>query len=302
MMRKDLLTEILDDLKIEAIENYPTYKLSSFEIGGIAKIAVFPKNSGEFCKILSFLKDEREKFAVIGNCTNTFFDDCGYNGTVISTKFMNRIFVKDDTITADCGALISDCAVLAMNNHLSGIEFVCGIPGSVGGAIYMNASAFGDSVSKVVTKSTVFDQNSKEIRIMSAEEHDFNSKQSIFSKNKNLIVLSTEFKLSKANKEEIKSTLEEIIKKRIRSQPLDIGNCGSTFKRPDGFFASKLIDEVGAKGMRVGGATVSAKHAGFIVNSDNATAIDVLTLIEMIKTRVYDEFGISLEEEVIFLK
>lgn len=301
-MRYEAITEFLKNHNIEFFEEYPTFYLSSFELGGNAKLAVFPKSIEDFCKVLTLAHKEKCRLFVIGNCTNTVFSDSAYYGIVVCTKYLNQISINGNVMRAMCGASITDCSIIAMLKGFSGLEFACGIPGSVGGSVFMNASAFGASVSEAIVKSTVLDLNTGKCYDLNPSEHMFGTKRSVFCDNKNLILLYSEFKLLKSNKAEIKADMKRIILKRICSQPLEYGSCGSTFKRPNGFYASKLIDDAGLKGISFGGAMVSKKHAGFVVNFSDATCSDVLNLLNIIKREVRKKFGISLEEEIIFVE
>lgn len=297
-----IVLEYLRKNGVEFEQNYQTSKISSFEIGGNSRFMIFPKSVEELCDLVRFLNENKFKFYIVGNCTNVFFADKGYDGALISTKFINKIKVNADILSAECGALITDCAVMAMKFSLTGMEFLCGIPGSVGGAIFMNCSAFNKSISNVLLRSEVYDLKKNKVLSLNFNEHNFAEKSSVFLENKNLILLSASFKLKKEFKPKIYKKMNEISVKRIKSQPLEFGNCGSTFKRPLNCYASKLIDELGLKGFQIGGAKISNKHAGFIVNIDQATSFDVVCLIESVRSKVYDKTGIYLEQEIILVE
>ena len=292
----------LENIQIDFFENYSTAALNSFEIGGAASIVVFPKTRKKLCSILRYIRSNNIKFFLIGNGTNVFFSDKPFDGVIISTKHLNKILFSKEILIAECGALISECSLLAMFNSFEGLESLFGIPGSVGGAVYMNAEAYGRSVSDVVFESEVFDLNTGTTRIINREEHLFDRKRSIFSNKNNLIILNTSFLLKSANSTFLKSYMLEIGMKRIKSQPLFLGNGGSAFKRPVGTYASKLIDEAGMKGYKIGGAAISNKHAGFLVNHSNATSEDILKLLDKTKESVISKYGIRLEEEIIFVE
>ncbi|MBO5374068.1 MAG: UDP-N-acetylmuramate dehydrogenase [Clostridia bacterium] len=301
-MKYKALIEYAKEREVKYIRDFSTAQLSSFELGGRARVALFPSTIKSFCEILSYMTDNEVKFFVAGNCTNSFFLDEEYDGVIISTRKLNKIEIVDSKLIAMCGALITDCSIEAMKFGFSGMEFLCGIPGSVGGSIFMNSSAYEKSISEILITSTVYNIKTKEVIALNFSEHHFDKKQSVFSKNKNLILLSATFGLVEKKISEIREEMIEISAKRINSQPLNFGSCGSVFKRPKNSYASKLIDELGLKGFKIGGAEISKKHAGFIINSDNAKSSDVLNLIEEIKTRVLIKFGIPLEQEIIFLK
>lgn len=291
---------IANEIKYEV--DYPTFKLSSFELGGKAKIVVFPSEIQDLCNLLCFLRDKDIRFYLLGRCTNTFFSENGFDGVVISTAFLDKSCCDGNIICATCGALITDLSVAAMKNGLTGMEFCLGIPGSVGGAINMNASAFDKSISDVVLRSEVFDIVSAKRFTISQKEHLFKKKSSVFSKNSSLVLLKTEFLLEKQEKSSVYEKMRQIALRRISSQPLDKGSCGSTFKRPINGYASKLIDEARLKGLRVGNVAISQKHAGFIVNLGGGKSHDVIKLSTIAKERVLTEFGIDLEEEFIFVE
>lgn len=291
---------IANEIKYEV--DFPTFKISSFELGGNAKIVAFPSEIQSLCDLLCFLRDNNIKFYLLGRCTNTFFSENGFDGVVISTAFLDKSFCGGNIICATCGALITDLSLLALKNALAGMEFCLGIPGSVGGAINMNASAFEKSISDVVLRSEAFDITSGKRFTISREEHLFQRKSSVFSKNSSLVLLKTEFLLEKHEKSSVYEKMRQIALRRISSQPLEKGSCGSAFKRPINGYASKLIDEAKLKGLRVGNVAISQKHAGFIVNLGGGKSYDVTKLSALAKERVLTEFGIDLEEEFIFVE
>lgn len=292
----------LDNLAIEYKINENTSELVSFKAGGIASFVVYPKTNEQFTYILKLLTDFRCKHFILGNGTNTIFNDFIYDGVIIVTKNIKNCLICKNEITVSCGYALSSCAKLAMQSGLSGLEFAYGIPGTVGGALYMNASAFGKSISSVLFKSTVYDKKSNLIFEIYKNEHLFSDKKSIFSLNKELVLLSSTFLLESKDKDFIKDLMLEYSKKRRESQPLDLPSAGSVFKRPINDYASRLIDLCGLKGFRIGGAEVSKKHAGFIVNVGNATYDDVKKLAIQIKKIVLEKCNVELEEEIIFVE
>jgi UDP-N-acetylmuramate dehydrogenase len=298
----DKFLKLLIENGIKYELDYPTSKLSSFELGGKTKTILFPKEMNEFCEILCFLRQNDMKFYIVGACTNTFFSDEGFEGAIVSTSLLNKSFCENNTISAMCGALVTDLSVLAMKNGLSGMEFCLGIPGSVGGAIAMNASAFESTMSNIVLKSEVVDLRSGKRFIIDNKEHLFEKKSSLITKNRNFVLLNTQFILERQEKSSIYNEMKRIAFKRMRSQPLDKGSCGSAFKRPLCGYASKMIDNARLKGEKIGNVAISNKHAGFIVNLGCGNTRDVLKLTAKIKKEILDKFGSVLEEEFIFVE
>ena len=294
-------SEFLNALKIENYKNYKLSELSSFHIGGAAALVVFPKLQEELITVVSKAKKENLRFEIIGNGSNILFSSKGYDGIIISTKKMSFCDVCDGYINASCGNKLSGISKLAKDNSLSGMEFGFGIPATLGGSVAMNAGAYGQQISDVLISSVAYDIKNNEIIELCASEHDFSYRHSIYSDNKELVCLSAKLKLTLALKEEIESRMNQNAESRKNTQPIDMPSCGSYFKRPEGFFAAKLIDDCGLKGFSIGGAQVSPKHAGFIVNTGGATSDDVLKLAEFIKATVMDKFGVALENEVKYI-
>ncbi len=301
-MSYDIVIRFLIAKGIRYLSNYPTYKMSSFELGGNARIVAFPESVNDFCDLMCFLRESNQRYYILGNASNTFFSENGYDGVIVSTRHLDKVFCDGNRICAMCGAQITDLSALALKNGLTGLEFCFGIPGSVGGAVFMNASAFDASISDVVLESEILDTSNGKRYVIDLNGHSFERKSSALSKNKSLVLLSTSFILGYGDKLDIYSTMRKIALKRMASQPLEGGNCGSTFKRPLNAYASKLIDEAGLKGARIGGVAISEKHAGFIVNFGDGTSNDALSLIGHIKAEVQNKFGITLEEEIIFVE
>ena len=294
-------SEFLNALKIENYKNYKLSELSSFHIGGAAALVVFPKLQEELITVVSKAKKENLRFEIIGNGSNILFSSKGYDGIIISTKKMSFCDVCDGYINASCGNKLSGISKLAKDNSLSGMEFGFGIPGTLGGAVAMNAGAYGQQISDVLVSSVAYDVKKNEIVELCGAEHDFSYRHSMYSDNKDLVCLSAKLRLIPTSKDDIELRMKQNAESRKNTQPLDMPSCGSYFKRPDGFFAAKLIDDCGLKGFSVGGAQVSSKHAGFIVNTGDATSGDVLELAEVIKATVMDRFGVALENEVKYI-
>ncbi len=292
---------LLNYLKSNDIEYYlhgQTKDLVSFKIGGKANIIVFPKNTKDLCEILIRLKSQKR--VILGNGTNCYFTSGVYSGAVVCTNKINDIFVNGEAICAECGASLNKICKTAQKNSLSGLEFAFGIPGSIGGAVTMNASAFGSDISTIVKSSMVFDISKEEILNISSDEHFFSTKTSVFRK-QDICLLKSSLQLKMSDKDDILRQMEKNIKARRISQPLDLPSAGSTFVRPRSGYASYMIDMCGLKGAQIGGARVSFKHAGFIVNSGRAIADDVQALIRLIKTKVFEKFNVVLEEEIIYI-
>lgn len=275
-------------------------KHSSFRIGGPCDLFVLPRDFDGMEKAFSILQNAGMKYFVLGNGSNVLFDDLGYRGAVISTEHMNLFSADGDTVCAGCGLSFTKLAVLAEQNGLSGLEFAYGIPGSVGGAVYMNAGAYGGEVSQVLVSSTVYDTDRNTLFELCADDHRFGYRDSAFRHN-NWIHIMSGFKLGSDDRESIRSKMDDFMSRRREKQPLEFPSAGSTFKRPEGHFAGALIEASGLKGFSVGGAQVSEKHAGFVINRDSAASSDILALIEKVKEKVFSDHGIELECEVIYV-
>ena len=295
-----LIKESIPELKVR--ENTSLASLTSFRTGGPADIAAFPKNSGELTGLLSLLGKEGISFYILGNGSNVLAPDEGYRGVVILTGEMNGITVDAGSKKAVAGAgtllatLSSECA----KQGLSGLEFARGIPGSVGGAVVMNAGAYGGEIRVCLTEVTVCDGKGGRPFVMQAGDLEFSYRHSIIPE-KGLIVLDATFGLEPGDKDRIYAMMDEFSAKRKEKQPLEYPSAGSTFKRPEGYFAGKLIEDAGLKGFSVGGAQVSEKHAGFVINKGGATSADILELIGEVQKRVFESSGVRLEPEVRFM-
>ena len=295
------------DNTLEVLENEPLSKHSSFKIGGEARYAIFPKSKDELISAIETVTRNNAKLAIVGNGSNLLFDDDGFDGAIIFTKNMSSteyIHSASGTfIRAECGKSLTELASETGKKHsLTGLEFAYGIPGTLGGAVYMNAGAYGGQMSDVVTETEYFDPSTNEIKVISKEEHDFSYRHSIFEDHPEYVILSTLLKLKEGNAEDIFAAMSKNMSARKEKQPLEYPNAGSTFKRPGGnLFAGKLIEDSGLKGYTVGGAQVSEKHAGFTINRGGATCRDVLAVIEHTKATVLEKFGVELECEVIYI-
>lgn len=274
----------------------PMSRHTTFQIGGPADYFVSPKTKDAFSALIRVCYEKDYPFMVLGEGSNLLVSDEGIEGLVISTSYLKNIQIKDDIIEAEAGLLLKDLSEFALLKGLSGLEFSCGIPGTLGGAVYMNAGAYEGEMKDVIVSVTLADEKGNIIE-KSADEMGFNYRHSILSEEK-LYCLSAKMRLMPKDKAEIKAKIDEFTQKREDKQPLDLPSAGSTFKRPVGYYAGKLIIEAGMQGERVGGAEISNKHAGFIVNQGGASARDVLLLIEKVKAAVYEKSGVLLEPEV----
>ena len=269
---------------------------TSFKVGGPCRALVLPESPGEISAVTGFCEEKGIKYYILGNGTNVLCPDEGYDGVVIRIgEGFDRITCEGKTVRAQAGALMSSLANAACEAGLSGLEFAGGIPGSVGGGIVMNAGAYDGELRNVVVSVTAL-KDGKTV-VIPAEDCGFGYRTSIFQ-GSDLVVLEAEFELTDGNPEEIREKINELNRRRREKQPLSYPSAGSTFRRPEGYFAGKLIEDSGLKGLSVGGAAVSDLHAGFVINKGNATASDILDLIELIRNTVYDRFKVDLKPEV----
>lgn len=293
--------ELLSAKEIKFTENELLAPHSTFRIGGEARLAAMPDTTEQIIDAVSAAKEAGLDFTVIGNGSNVLFSDKGFDGLVIFTRNADSVVIKGKRVIADAGAPFTKLAVTVKNAGLTGLEFAYGIPGSVGGAVYMNAGAYNGEASQVVASSMAYDDLTGEVRMISREEHNFGYRTSVYSQNRDrLTVLSAEFELKEGDSAAIWETMQDLMRRRREKQPLEYPNAGSVFKRPQGYFVGKLITDAGLKGYTIGGAQVSEKHAGFIVNIGGATAEDVLRLVEHIQKTVQSQFGVMLECEINF--
>lgn len=278
----------------------PLKKHTTMRVGGNAKYVFCPKDVHELKAVIDYCKSNNERYIVIGNGSNIIFMDDGFDGIVIKIfNLMSGSSIEGNLIKADAGCILSKLANLAKDNSLTGMEFASGIPGTLGGAIVMNAGAYGGEMKDIIEYVDILLDDGN-VKRYSNEEMNFGYRKSIVDEGK--IVLSAGLRLSKGDKSEIEAKMLELKEKRTSKQPLEYPSSGSTFKRPEGYFAAKLIEDAGLKGYRVGGAMVSPKHSGFVINYDNATAEDVLKLIEDVRNIVNDKFGVLLEPEVKIIR
>jgi len=291
----------IDGNTVNSKENEILSAHSSFKIGGPADLFVLPKNAEELKFTIRGAKDFSVPYFILGHGSNLLFDDSGYRGVIISTEAMNSVKVEGHTMSVECGAMLTSCAVMAKDASLSGMECLYGIPGSIGGAVYMNAGAYGGEMRDVVVATTYLDPDTLELKTITGEDHKFGYRESVFRENGGIII-STVMELKPAEKNDIADKMAEYKRLRIEKQPLEYPSAGSTFKRYPGRYTAQMIDEAGLKGFSVGGAQVSEKHAGFVINKGNATSKDVTELIDHIKTEIKKLYGIDIETEVITVK
>ena len=291
----------MQELGIDWEENCPLSRHSTFRIGGAADIALFPKSSEQLCGALALLREREIPTLVIGRGSNVVFADDGYRGAVVFTEQCRKIKIKNDVVYADAGVLLSTLASTVRDESLSGLEVAFGIPGTLGGAIYMNAGAYGGSMSDVCISSEYYDFETGNKGCLIYGEQDFGYRKSIYQSHPERIILGATLKLKKGMRKVITEEMRTYLEKRRTTQPLELPNAGSVFKRPEGHFAGKLIEDCGLKGLTVGGAQVSQKHAGFIVNVGGATCKDVKHLVGQIQATVLQKTGVELECEIKFL-
>lgn len=291
---KDRLAAICTRGKI--LINEPMKNHTTFKVGGPADYFVMPATLSELKRLIQFAKGENLPLTVIGNGSNLLVLDKGIRGMVICTTEMKEITVDGQEISASCGVSLALLSAKARECGLTGLEFASGIPGTVGGGIVMNAGAYGGSLSDCAVETLCLDMNG-ELRVFRGEEQKFGYRESAFTKG-DLIVVQSKFDLHKGIAEEISELMSELNARRRDKQPLEMPSAGSTFKRPEGHFAGKLIEDANLKGFRIGGASVSEKHAGFIINDRNGTADDILAVIRHCREVVLEKFGVTLETEV----
>lgn len=275
----------------------PMSRHTTFRAGGPADFFVTPEKEGQVRKTLSLLKEAQVPRYIMGNGSNLLVGDRGYRGVILQIcKKMNRIRIQDTVIQAQAGALLSKIAAEAQAKGLTGFEFASGIPGSLGGAVMMNAGAYGGEMKQVLIQAQILNA-SGEIEDVLAEEMELGYRSSVFSRNGG-VILSASIQLEPGDPSAIQSRMEELKFLRTSKQPLEYPSAGSTFKRPEGYFAGKLIQDAGLRGFQVGGAQVSEKHCGFVINKDQASAMDIRSLMEQVSEKVYTRFGVRLEPEV----
>ncbi|SRR6056297_138082 len=287
----------IKDLKVK--KNVPLKEYTTFNVGGPADIFLIPQNEDSLRELTKIINKVDKRHFVLGKGSNIIVGDKGYRGIIIYTGHLNEISVKGNKILAQSGATLKDIAEVAKENSLTGFEFASGIPGSLGGAVFMNAGAYGGEMNDVIKEVSAFDENGHKV-VLPKNKLKLSYRNSIFQDN-NYIIFDALLKLQKGKKDKIIAKMNELNQKRENKQPLEYPSAGSSFKRPEGHYTGPLIEKADMKGYQIGGAQVSKKHAGFIVNKGNATAKDIVTLIQKIQKEVYKISGVKLKPEPKFL-
>ena len=289
---KEIIASHLGKVLInEKISNYTTYK-----VGGKVRAIVYPKGEEELISLVTLLKERKIKYFVLGNGSNVLFSDNIYDGIIIKLDNFNKISIQDDIIEVGSGYHLIKLSNDAMRNALCGLEFASGIPGTVGGAVFMNAGAYGEDMSMIIDSVRVLTSD-LEIREFTKEEMEFSYRTSLLQKHLDYVCVSAKLKLQKGNKEEIEEVIVSRRKTRRETQPLNFPSAGSVFRNPPGMYAGELIENMGLKGYRVGRAEVSTKHANFIINTGNAKASDIKKIIDYIKQKALTKYNIKLRVE-----
>ena len=271
---------------------------TTFKAGGRAEYFISAKNPESIYGAIKLAEKENIDYFILGKGSDTLFRDSGFNGFVISTaQFMTEIKVSGNIIKAQAGASLAHLCMTACENSLTGLEFAYGIPGSVGGAVFMNAGAYGGEMKDIIKSVTYLDKDGR-IITKNRGSLDLSYRHSFFSDNPGCVIISCEVELKKGVQSEIKSKMDDLTERRRSKQPLEYPSAGSAFKRPEGYFASKLIDDCGLRGVSVGNAQISEKHTGFIINKGGATADDIIGLIKLAQKTVFEKTGVRLEPEI----
>lgn len=287
----------LEKLNLEKIEkDISLSTLTTYKTGGIAKLVVYPNNINNLKQMLKLIHKYNIKYFILGKGSNTLFSDKEFNGVIIKLDKLNNFKIKQTEIYVESGMILSKLVQASVKNELTGLEFAIGIPGTIGGAIYMNAGAYGNNMNNIV-KSVIVLNEKFQIKEIPLEKLKFDYRYSIFQANKNLICVAANIKLEHGNHDEIASKIKENLLKRKNSQPLEYPSAGSVFRNPEGNYAGKIIEELGLKGKNIGGAEISTKHANFIINKNNASSSDILNLIKLVQKEVKDKYKIDLKLE-----
>ncbi|MBM7684397.1 MAG: UDP-N-acetylmuramate dehydrogenase [Epulopiscium sp.] len=298
MDNEQLLKKMSEYIPRDLIKiNEPMKDHTSFKAGGCADFFIVPENSTQLIELVQFLKESQVPYYIMGNGSNLLVRDKGFRGVIIQIyRNMSDVKIDGEEVWAEAGILLSSLSNKIMNSHLTGFEFASGIPGTLGGAIYMNAGAYGGEMKQVLVSADVVDEDGKIITLTN-EELKLGYRSSILQQKK-YIVLSAKLKLQEGDIDEIKARINYLTEQRKAKQPLELPSAGSTFKRPEGYYAGKLIMDAGLRGYSIGDAQVSEKHCGFVVNKGNASAGDIIKLIHHIQNTVKEKFGVFMEPEV----
>lgn len=295
----DILSNIAGNENV--LKNEPMSRHTTFKIGGAADYYIRIRNAAELHKVIQALKDAGVIYRVLGNGSNVLVSDKGFHGAVLTLdEGKEPVTFNDNEVCIQAGVRLAKAAIKVAEHGYTGFEFAAGIPGTLGGAVVMNAGAYGQEIKDCITYAVVMNPLTGKIERLSADELELGYRTSIIQK-KDLIVLEAGFRFETADKDKVLANIEDLNRRRREKQPLELASAGSTFKRPEGYYAGKLIEDAGLKGYRVGNAAVSEKHCGFVVNLGGATADDVRKLISDVQTIVLDKFGVKLEPEVHFL-
>lgn len=290
----------LKNLKCGKVESIKLKDYTTYKVGGKTTL-ISPKNVECLIKILKFLKENKIKYKVLGNGSNLIFNNSGYDGVIIKLDEFNNLDINDNIVKVEAGYSLMKLSLKMCRLGYTGMEFATGIPGTIGGAVYMNAGAYKSDMGYIVRSVKVLTPD-YEVKTMENRELDFHYRTSFLQKNPDFICLEATIKLRKGNKDIIMEIVNERKKRRIETQPLEFPSAGSVFRNPEGDFAGRLIEEIGYKGKSIGGAKVSEKHANFIINSGNATGEEIKELIKEIKTKVKEKYGIELKVEQEFVE
>ncbi len=293
---KDLASFLTEE---EILLDEPMKNHTWFKIGGVADILLRPESVEKLIKVIHYVNKNNIPTFLIGNGSNLLVRDGGIRGIVIKTEQIKNISIEGNILSAECGAELADISTAAYNSSLTGFEFACGIPGTLGGAVYMNAGAYDGEMSFVLDEVRVVTMDLKVITLK-REDLELGYRTSAVKTN-GFVVLDAKIVLEPGSKEEIKEKIDDLTRRREERQPLEFPSAGSTFKRPTGYFAGKLIQDAGLKGYQIGGAQVSEKHSGFVINKENAKADDVLGLIQYIQNTVMEKFNVELSTEVLIV-
>ena len=286
---------LLKESDYEFCRDVPLARLTSFKTGGLASV-FYPETIEAASLVFPLLKKRNIPYFILGFGSNVIARDEGYEGVIFNLSHLKKVTVQGNVITAESGAALTAVASKAQKNALTGMECLYGIPGSVGGAVFMNAGAYGGECKDVLQEVT-FVTCEGEVKTLPTEELNMGYRTSLFEKN-GALILSASFVLTQGDGNEIRRKMDELMERRVSKQPLDYPSAGSTFKRYEGRFTAQMIDEAGLKGARVGGAMVSEKHAGFVINYDNATSEDILAVIRLVQDTLWKKEGIHIQREV----
>ena len=297
----NIIKEIKELQVGKVLEDYTLKEHTTYKVGGKAICAVVPEDEKKLITLLSYLKENNIKYMVLGNGSNVIFNDSGYNGVIVKLDNFNHLNIINNKIVVGAGYPLNKLALRVSRLGFTGMEFAAGIPGTVGGAVYMNAGAYKSDMGYILTSIKVLTPD-YEIKTMKNKELDFHYRASFLQKNKDYICLEATITLIKGNSEEIMELISERKKRRVETQPLEYPSAGSVFRNPEGDFAGRLIEEIGYKGKSIGGAQVSEKHANFIINTGNATGEEVKELINDIKNKIKEEYNIELKVEQEFVE